>query len=332
MGIKSFSKVFKETKSYPLTAIKNTRIAVDAMTEIFRAALGGSKVMQLSHDGKPTLHLSVVCSIVCALYSQNVEQIWVFDYFHSAGESFHNVNKLSELNKRRAKKEKAKEKLADLLRTQDLFDDESTNDSTVNAVEKAATTVTQEQIKEVLSLLDSLSIKWCIAPAGFEGECVASYLNKVGEVDAVLSADTDCIAYGAKKLIRRKPGDKKLYEYELSDCINQIDESATIKDLRKVAAILGTDVCEKTPGIGPSSVFKKYKFTSLTTSQEQAIQEFEKKPRGVEIQNAYETPLNVVDDAIDYLVESKGFSRESLIMKFDKAKNTLLKSKNKVKR
>ena len=60
MGIKNFSKTFNPTRIIKNKDLKNMTLAIDAMTELYRASLGAKTVDLLTDDeGNPTLFISM---------------------------------------------------------------------------------------------------------------------------------------------------------------------------------------------------------------------------------------------------------------------------------
>lgn len=216
----------------------------------------------------------------------------------------------------------------------------------INSLEKQTFSVSKDMINDVKFILTCLGIKFMEAPKGFEGEAIASYLTQIGQADAVFSGDTDPIAYGAKVLLRRNPKDKLIYEYTQEDILKQIAEAneefpkPTLHDFHVVAMALGTDACEKTPGIGPATVLKKLHSIELTKKQIAAMKEFVKVPdmSGVTIYNADKEAFEdcQTDALIDWLVVEKSFSKTRIKIQLDKAlvpeiTKTSVKSVKKVK-
>ena len=359
MGIKNFSKTFNPTRIVKTKDLKNMTLAIDAMTELYRASLGAKTVDLLTDDeGNPTLFISVLISNILEFHKNNINQIWVFDHDQDADKSFHNPDKLDELIKRKQKKQVAKEKI-DRLKEEQLFsddeDDEDDEDDDIsnnakldaksedkldakieskqdkiNSLEKQLFSVNKTIINEVKLILNCLNIKWTEAPSGFEGECVATYLNVVGIADAVYSSDTDPIAFGVKKLLRKNPKDKKIYEYTQDNIIEQIQAVVTdhypeLYDIRRISVMLGTDVCDKTPGIGAKTVIKKYRDVKLTKKQEQAIDFFGKHPtNNLIINNTDKQPLKNInlDELLLWLVNIKKFKEHIWKPRFLKAINS----------
>lgn len=199
----------------------------------------------------------------------------------------------------------------------------------INSLEKQTFSVSKDMINDIKFMFTCLNIKFIEAPSGFEGEAIASYLTQIGQADAVFSGDTDPIAYGANVLLRRNPRDKLIYEYTQVDILRQISEAndeypnPTLHDFHVVAMALGTDACEKTPGIGPATVLKKLHLIELTPKQIAAMKEFDKVPEMSEIVTYNEDTEAFKDcqtsELLDWLVDEKSFSRIRVKTQLDKA-------------
>lgn len=412
MGIKNFSKTFNAVRTVKYKDLRGKTIAIDAMTELYRAALGAKTVATLTDKyGKPTMHISVILSIVVELQLNDVNQIWVFDYDQDPNTDFHNPMKLGELAKRKKRKDIAIESiksLADLVDDSPMFsDDEDQPDEAkpvieladmtdikellkepkmptvslteeeetklftmtyrqkaqfmlkktetlkkeyeqqladynymknrldkknrIASLEKQTFSVSKDMINDVKLILNCLNIKFIESPRGFEGEAIASYLTHIGQADAVFSGDTDPIAYGASVLLRRNPRDKLIYEYTQQDVLDQIRaanskyKSPTLADLHKVAMALGTDACEKTPGIGPGTVLKKLHEIELTPTQIAAMKEFVKIPEMSEVKT-YNAELEPFIDCksemlVEWLVNERSFTRTRIQAQVNKVIN-----------
>ena len=346
MGIKNFSQTFEHDKLIKIKEMKGLTIAIDAMTEIYRASLGAKYVNTLTDDeGKPTLYLSVILLNIFEFYKSGVNQIWVFDYDQKHDESFHNPDKIDELLKRKKKKDEAMEKIKK-IREEVLFSDsEEENEEEkktadinslgkktidINSLEKQIFSVNHEIIEELKLMLNCLNIQWVESPRGFEGEAVATYLNITGKANAVYSGDTDPIAMGAKVLFRKNTRDKQIYVYTQNSILKQIRdkneniEDPSIKDIRKIAMILGTDWCEKTPRIGAKTVIKKLHNIDLTKKQKEKMHNFEKLPNEeIQINNSDKIPfVNCnIEGLILWLVKNKKFNEDIWRPRFEKAIN-----------
>ena len=356
MGWKSFSQLFTPTREVSISDMSGMTIAIDAMTEIYRGALATKSVSALTDkNGRPTIHISVIITTIMEFVNNNVKQIWIFDHDQTPNTEFHNTAKLPELAKRRAKKDNAISSLKKL----DLEDNAANDNVAVNVadnvaddsddseiekevfkhrniaelnikkrqtLEKQAFSVSAEMIADIKYILKCLHIDFMEAPKGFEGEGIASYLNKTGAADAVFSGDTDSIAYGAKTLFRRVPIKKVIYEYTFDNIIEQIKEKNDDIDeydinlLIKCALIMGTDFCEKTPRVGPGTVLKKIEYIELTKEQKAAFNEFTKIP---DMDTVKKSNINNIDNTynrdtlIQWLVEERQFNAERIAKKLE---------------
>jgi hypothetical protein len=421
MGIKGFSKAFNFTRIVKLKDLKRQRLAIDAMTELYRSSLGAKYVTALTdHQGNPTLYISVILQNIFKFYVNYIDSTWTFDHNQNKDQAFHNTLKLGELEKRSKKQGLASEKINklkeeamfsddeldeldnkadgesnasfikdnmalglteedanELLQSIDLdndLDNELDNDldsddgkmslsnktksslkksanssapkstssskkpsaerkvqikQQIDALEKQTFKVNTQMINDIKFILDCLNIKWVEAPAGFEGEAIAAYLNATSAVDAVYSGDTDPIAFGAPILLRLNPKDKQIYEYTQEDVLQQITnsndeiEEPDLDDFLKAAVALGTDMAEKTTGVGPKTVLKKLHNIKLTKSQKEAIEHFKKQPRqeDIVIHNADKTPFVEcrMEELITWLVTVKRFKESIWRPRFETA-------------
>ena len=338
MGIKDFSKTFKYNRIVKWSDLNGKTIAVDAMTEIYRASLGAKSTKLLTdNNGNPTIHISVILSNIIEMQNNNINAIWVFDFDQNSSENkeFHNPSKLVELKARREKREKAHVEIDELEKKEVLFSDseeeedyKNNKQNKINKLEKRTFRITQEQINEIKLILNILHIKYLESPKGFEGEHIAAYLSSNNIVDGVYSGDTDPIPFGAKVLYRKNTRDKKIYEYKQEDILEQIVESnntinnPTILDIQKICSILGSDFSKRTKGVGPKTVLKKINTIDLADDQKLAMIEFSKKPNIEEIKINNEEKKQFtncdIDSLLDWLVNEKSFTRQRVQKWFDK--------------
>ena len=129
MGIKDFSKTFNPNKVIMFKDIKNTRIAFDIMSELWRAALGTKNIKTLTDKyGNSTVHISVMLANIIQLAKNKVEIIGCFDYNKKADETYHNPIKYMEIKKRQKSKDKAKK----LLEEDQLISDNEDEDQLIS--------------------------------------------------------------------------------------------------------------------------------------------------------------------------------------------------------
>jgi 5'-3' exonuclease len=333
MGIHDFTKCFKAARVVKLADYAGQTCAVDAMGEIWRAALGAKSVAVLTDaDGKPTLHISVILANIAEFKKHNISQIWVFDHSGFA----HNPAKLQEQAARRANRQRASRQIKQLadfaadniprFESRDFTSENPEGQERasedvsrichlvglqgVPALEKRAFSVTREMIEDIRVILDALAIPWIEAPAGFEAEALCCQLTTRKLADWVYSQDTDTLAFGAQILVRRNIKDKLYYEYTREDVCEQIGPGATLADLRRVAVILGCDFCPRTPGIGPLTVKKKYSTVTLTTRQTEALAHYAQAMPAVVMPPPGTLNIELLTD---WLVEQKNFNRARVV-------------------
>ena len=116
------------------------------------------------------------------------------------------------------------------------------------------------------------------------------------------------MVYGATKLVRSvKSGKKKvLQKYILDDILHS--NKISLPDLQKISVILGCDHAEKSAGIGPKTVIKKYTTVVLNDSQIEALKVFNTNCNvaSIEFKNTEYTTLKI-PELLDWL-GSKNFS------------------------
>ena len=343
MGIKDFSKTFSSIILKDLTKYKNKTLAIDAMTELWRAALGAKNINLLTDkNGNPTLHISVILSNIIDFQKKKINTIWIFDYDKKSSDNFdfHNPDKLPEIIKRRKKKEEAKKEIlllnekksAFVTKIEDFSDSDNDMDEKIDKEikkqEKRAFTVNTSMINDIKMILNCFNIKWIEAPMGYEGEQIASFLSYDNKVDAVYSGDTDTIPFGAKILLRKNPRNKKIYEYKQNDILEEIKKNneeiknPTLLDIQTICSILGSDFSKRTKRVGPKTVIKKYNNINLQEDQKNAIKIFNKKinKNDIIINNKNKkTFINCeINNLIDWLVIEKSFKKTRIIKWIEK--------------
>ena len=113
MGVQGFKNAFKYVRIVKRSDLTGTKIAIDAMTELWGASLGAKNIESCTDpSGKSTFHIMTILSRLAKWAENNVGQLWVFDYVPGANDtSHHNAAKIAEIEKRRNRKNEAKKKL-----------------------------------------------------------------------------------------------------------------------------------------------------------------------------------------------------------------------------
>ena len=282
MGIKSFSKTFETSaKELKKKDLKNKTIAVDASIIMFKSCLGMSNINALTDsDGNPTAHINILIAKILNFKKSEIKPLFVFDFYEK---NYVNINKTLEHDKRKKIKDKAKKKITELnnkkneLFSSDEDDDEYKEqkmDKALHDQEKIAFSLNNDIIRDTIFILNSFNIPYCMSPIGVEAEALCAKLTREGVCDLVWSTDTDTMAYGATMMVRElKIKTKKvLISYKLDDIL--YDKKLTMDEFLKICTILGTDHNIKTKGVGPKTVFKKYKDIELTNEQKNTINIF----------------------------------------------------------
>lgn len=323
MGIKGFSKTFAPSV-IKMKDLKNLRGSFDASVILYQSALGMNSINGLTDSsGAPTLHINVIISRILNFIENNTGQVWVFDYYEKG---YMPPNKELEILKRNARKEKAKIKIDELKSksSDDLFSSDDETETKINQQEKIAFSVNDQIINDCIFILNCFDITWCISPKGVEAEQVCAELTNLN-CDFVYSTDVDALLYGAKKLVRSVniKGKKVLQSYELNNILE--NNSIDMASLAKISIILGSDHAEKTSGVGPKTVLKKYKNIVLSEGQTKALDVF-KKPvdiTSISFNNKDSAPLSNDDkikELLDWL-ESRNFNRDRIKKQISKVRS-----------
>ncbi len=287
MGIKQFFQMFNGNE-ITIGSLKGQTIAVDAMTEIYRASIGiGVKLTD--SDGKTTNHINVLLNSIMSFINNDVKLIWVFDSHQP------NPHKMNELNRRNRCKDQAEKSGKDVFR------------------------VTDDILRDVKYLLNGLDVEYIIAPNGFDAEHICAIFNRDGKVDHVLTTDADAFMYGANSVLKYEK--RKLINYTRSMIKDQLkvitNVDYTNDQLLQLGVCMGTDYCEKTKGLGKATVARKCLTAELTSEQKMTIDIFKSSPKQWCHVDTTDTngPQNRVE-LFEWLI-SRSFSRPRMLKLLD---------------
>ena len=120
--------------------------------------------------------------------------------------------------------------------------------------------ISDDDIKNFQKLLTLLKIPWFMDEAEAEKICALMCIN--GQVDAVLSEDTDVLAYGTPKfLFNLNTASQVLTEIRFDNVINSLEiEREKFLDF---CILCGTDYNKRIRGIGPKKAFDLLEMTTL---------------------------------------------------------------------
>lgn len=128
--------------------------------------------------------------------------------------------------------------------------------------------LTREEVADIKKLLLLSGIP--AITVNVEAEFYCAELQRQGVVNFVYTSDTDVIVRGGTLVKDKKiDGRKTYYCLESSSVCEALNVS--LEDLARIGVILGSDFAEKTKGVGPATVIKKYKNIVLTEKQERAL-------------------------------------------------------------
>lgn len=253
MGIKDFTKLFEPKGVTTISKLAGAGIVKDASNEIHRALKGIKNMDGLTDKyGNPTIHIKVVLCNELECRRHGIRSLWVFDH-----PSAHPL-KGDELDKRRAVREVAEVKLAA----------EHDPDEIVR-LRKSTYRLDPARIAEVKELLDLLGTPWTTAPHGLEAEQVCAMLTQQrDDIQYVVTADVDALVFGAKNLLKKGKGAQ--YDlFSLEDLL--VAHSLELRDMAKIAVMLGCDFCPKVPRVGAKTVMAKFAHHAFTPLQLEVI-------------------------------------------------------------
>lgn len=220
MGIKGISKLIREYgKDISMSDLQNKRIAIDTSIYLYK--------FKYNTNGYDFIKRFI--SQICLFKTNNITPIYIFDGKPP-------VEKMVTLNKRKDIKEK------NILNAENEIDVEIKK-----SIEKNIINITKEDTYNLKKLFDHCNISYVTPDT--EGEKYCSYLNKIGEVDVVMSNDFDSLTFGCANLITCS-GDFNYKEYSLNDILKGL--SISIDDYIELCIACGTDYYPQgIPKIGP---------------------------------------------------------------------------------
>lgn len=163
-------------KTIHLTEYKNKRIAVDAFVWMHKAAF--RYPVEINKDPEAKFLLPYLMSRVNGLIKCGVKPVIVFD-----GQLLPSKQKTTD--KRRQDRIEALEKAT-------LYENQGNKSEALKYYQRAVT-ISQESVHTFVHELQKNGVEYIVAP--FEADAQLAFLAKSGYVDAVLTEDTDLVAY-----------------------------------------------------------------------------------------------------------------------------------------
>lgn len=327
MGIKDFTKVFASSGQVTFKDLAQDDLAVDAFLELFRGSSMQHAAKLVNPAGESTLYLTVALANAVKRKALGCDDIWCWDSRDPRKADDPKQKTLAdraairrtnqEEMKRLSEKIEKHKILAKKVSREQLLKIDPTFDITLKADEDQLETLKSRNpesqhfssmVRNVQFLLTKLGIRMAIAPIGCDAEKLGAQLCREGVCDGVLTTDTDALAYGAQKQIKKIAGKTGKYDlYVLADCLKQHD--ITYQQLVEISTVLGCDFCEKTSGIGPGTVVKKIKSHSVEyTAEQKAAQANFMDHRSVVYEYIEPTCTNEsLDELKAWLIKIQGF-------------------------
>jgi 5'-3' exonuclease len=263
MGIHNLNKILKkecgdmfETVSLKKYAYK--KIAIDTSLYMY-------KYKVIFNDG----WLRAFTNLVCCLRKNDVHPIFIFD-------SKAPIEKLEEQQNRRKEREKLKTKLQNIEHDYQIYKDDgkvsellqeiSSSDkkhpqlliknifnensiiNKINTLRNQTISIDKEDFTTLKKLLTVMKIPFYDATSEAEGTC--SYLNIKNKVSAVLTEDTDVLAYGAPVFLSNLNTHNETFtQVKIKDLLNGLE--LTQPQFTDMCIMCGTDYNKNIPKVGP---------------------------------------------------------------------------------
>jgi len=216
-------------------------VAVDAHNWLYRYLTTTVKwtndAVYTTAEGEEVANLVGVVQGLPKFFDHDITPVFVFDG---------GVTELkdAEVSERRAKRERAEERLAEAEERGDAVEA-----ARLEARTQRLTDTILETTRDLLSLLDVPVVD---APA--EGEAQAAYMARRGDADYAGSEDYDTLLFGAPHTLRQLTSKG---EPELMDLDATLDRHGiTLEQLVDVAVLCGTDFNPGVDGVGPKTALK----------------------------------------------------------------------------
>lgn len=272
-----------------LPKMKGMRLCIDTPNMIYSSILAMQSIQALTDgEGNTTAHINTIWAKIIGLDQAGIQQIWIFDSKKP------NPLKAAELKRRYEK----------------AF---SSTDP------KVQFRMNSEHVEDIKTLLRLCGQTYVEAPDGIEAEQYGAWMTRGPIARArfcqyMISADSDVLAFGGN-LIRpfQKPSStgkskRLVYQvYELADILSETN--LTYDKFLEMCVSMGTDFCDKTPGIGVKTVLDKLRTLkiSLNPQQENVIDYYKSKPTFSESDISYNT---YDKEGLEKFLVSKNFKLE----------------------
>ena len=245
MGISGLLQFLKGAiQKEHLHSFANKRVAVDAMTWLHIGLFTQHPEVQQSEFGAYSYLVYAVRMIKLLLF-YHITPVFVFD-----GRHLSNKNDTAE---RRQQARDNHQQIAEKLIKDGLYE-------AAQRYFVRAQAVTREMVCAFIDLVKSCGLKVIVAPG--EADPQLAFLLQMGEVDFVISEDSDVIAFGATKVIYKLKTDGKCHYFDHARLVSGICADYTLVGrfnrfkLSLMCVLAGCDYVDSLKGVGPKKAME----------------------------------------------------------------------------
>ncbi|XP_035671409.1 exonuclease 1-like [Branchiostoma floridae] len=250
MGIQGLLPFLKDASTQVnVKMLAGYTVAVDAYCWIYRGAFACA--MDLARGDKSDMYVKFVLKYVNMLLSHGIKPVIVFDGCNLP-------SKQGVEDSRRERKQLYLQKGKQFLRDGNTAQARECFQKCIN--------VTPQMAHEVMEACRALGVDCIVAP--YEADAQLAYLNKCGIAQAVITEDSDLLAFGCDRVIFKLDlnGNGTMIEkHRLSQCLKIKAQNFTFDKFRYMCILCGCDYLPSLHGIGPA---KAAKLLSLTNQSD----------------------------------------------------------------
>lgn len=243
MGIRGLNTFIKKVcpeaiKNIKIDELNGKTVAIDSSILLY-------KYRYVSNINNEYSHIIGFINRVKYYKKNNITPIFVFDGIPPK-------EKKITLEKRQMQKVKIKDKIK-LLEELNNSKESKDIEKEIEKLSNQVIYVTKNHILEVKKVLDYLGIIYFDAPDEAEKYCV--FLQNENIVDYIVSDDTDCLTFGANKIL--KTGVTNIVQVDKEILMNKLQY--TNEKFVDFCILSGCDYCNYIPGVAINTVFTLFK-------------------------------------------------------------------------
>lgn len=246
MGIQGLLQFIKEAaEPAHVKKYRGQAVAVDAYCWLHKGSYGCAEKLA---RGEPTDHYVVFCmKLVDMLLSFGIKPVLVFDGCTLP-------------SKKEVEKARREKRQANLLKGKQLFREGKLSEA--RDCFARSVNVTHAMAHEVIKAARARGVDCIVAP--YEADAQLAYLNKTGVVQAIITEDSDLLAFGCKKVflkIDKFGNGLEIDQARLGNC-KQLGNIFTEEKFRYMCILSGCDYLSSIHGIGLAKACKLLKLAN----------------------------------------------------------------------